>query len=247
MGAALIAPAAEVVDATEVDPGLDPTVLRSRVKLNNEFIDREHGASKNTTKLSLAYAFGRDARRDWSIQLELPLVTADGGRDGYGDTTGFGDTTLRLVHVVDGAGVFRWAVGMETQFNTAAQDQLGDGVFRVSPLFGFAVQPSADWKFQTVVQFDQSLTRESGVSEQQELKLIPSLQFNLPRGFYAHAETELKWNLRDDGEFGAKLKFEIGRGFGARGEWVLSARYEVPLTESADQHTFALACAYTFP
>ncbi len=229
----------------EVDPGLDTTVLHSRVRLGNEFIDRDDGASKNTTKLSLAYAFGRTSQRDWSIQLELPLVAVRGGAGG--SATGFGDASVRLVHVVDPTGVFRWAAGVETQFNTAAQDQLGDGVFRVSPLLGFALQPSATWKFQTVMQFDQSLTRESGVSEQQELKLMPSLQCDLPNGFFAFTETELKWNLRDNNAFGAKLKFEIGRGFGSHDQWVMSARYEVPLTESDDEHTFSVGFAYVFP
>lgn len=43
------------------------------------------------------------------------------------------------------------------------------------------------------------------------------------------------------------LRFELGRGFGARGEWGRSARYEMPLTESAAEHTFTAGCAYVFP
>lgn len=202
--------AAAPAESIEVDPGLDPTVLHSRIRLGNEFIDRDDGASKNTTKLSLAYAFGREPHRDWSIQLDLPLVAVWGGVER--NATGFGDASMHLVHVVDPEGVFRWAMGVETQFNTAAQDQLGDGVFRVSPLLGLALQSSAEWKFQAVMQFDQSLTRESGVSEEQELKLMPSLQCELANGFFAYTETELTWNLRDNAAFGAKLKFEIGAG-----------------------------------
>jgi hypothetical protein len=40
-------------DATP-DPGLDVTVLHSRMKLTNEYIDQEFGISKNTTTLNLA-------------------------------------------------------------------------------------------------------------------------------------------------------------------------------------------------
>ncbi len=232
----------------EVDPGLDPTVLHSRVKVQNEYIEQAFDGSKNTTKLLLSYAFGNPAQRDWTLQLDLPLVGHRAGDlGGAPDATGFGDIEMRVGHVFDGEGVFRWGFGIETQLNTAAQDQLGDGVWRLSPVAVFAVQPCREFKFQTTTQFDQSITREDGVSEQQDLKVKPAVTFHLPEKFYAYVESELKWNVQDDDKFSAKLKFELGRGFGARGEWVLSARYEMPLTESTDDHTFTAGVAYVFP
>lgn len=241
--------AASVVNApVEVDHGLDPTVLHSRVKVTNEFIEQAFDGSKNTTKLLLSYAFGNPAQRDWTVQLDLPLVAYRAGNlGGSPDATGFGDIEMRIAHVFDGEGVFRWALGLETQLNTAAQDQLGDGVFRLSPLVAFAVQPCNAFKFQTNLFFDQSVTREVGVREEQDLKAKPSFTFNLPEKFYAYVESELKWDIQNDDKFSAKLKFEVGRGFGARGEWVLSARYEMPLTESTDDHTFTVGAAYVFP
>jgi hypothetical protein len=237
-----------LVARAEVDPGLDPTVLHSRVKVQNEFIEQAFDGSQNTTKLLLSYAFGNAARRDWTVQLDLPLVAYRAGDlGGAPDATGLGDVEMRIGHVFDGEGHFRWGLGVETQFNTAAQDQLGDGVWRLSPVFVFAVQPGRAFKFQTTTQFDQSITREDGVSEQQDLKVKPSVTWHLPEKFYAYVESELKWDVQDDGRFGAKLKFEIGRGFGARGEWVLNARYEMPLTESSDDHTFTAGAAYVFP
>ena len=154
---------------------------------------------------------------------------------------------MRVGHVFDAEGLFRWGLGVETQFNTAAQDQLGDGVWRLSPVAVFAVEPCRAFKFQTTTQLDQSITRETGVREQQELKTKPSVTFRLPDKVYVYVESELKWDLQDDDKFSAKLKFEVGRGFGARGEWVLSARYEMPLTESSDDHTFTAGVAYVFP
>lgn len=232
----------------EPDPGLDPTVLHSRVKLQNEFIEQAFDGSKNTTKLLLSYAFGNVARRDWTVQLDLPLVAHRAGNlGGAPDATGFGDVQMRIGHVFDGEGVFRWGLGVETQLNTAAQDQLGDGVWRLSPVLVFAVEPCRAFKFQTTTQFDQSITREDGVREQQDVKVKPSMTFKLPEKFYAYVESELKWDIQNNDRFSAKLKFEIGRGFGARGEWVLSARYEMPLTESTDDHTLTAGVGYVFP
>lgn len=236
------------LEPTEPDPGLDPTVLRSRMKVTNEFIEQAFDGSKNTTKLLLSYAFGNAARRDWTVQLDLPLVAyREGDQGGAPDATGLGDVEMRVGHVFDAEGVFRWALGVETQFNTAAQPQLGDGVFRLSPVAVFAVQPCRAFKFQTTTQFDQSLTRETGVSEQQDLKVKPAVTFQLPEKFYAYVESELKWNIQDDSRFSAKLKFELGRSFGTHGEWVLSTRYEMPLTTSSDDHTFTVGLAYVFP
>lgn len=235
------------LESVEPDPGLDPTVLRSRVKVTNEFIEQAFDGSKNTTKLLLSYAFGNAARRDWTVQLDLPLVAYRAGdQGGAADATGFGDVEMRVGHVFDAEGVLRWGLGVETRFNTAAQPQLGDDVFRLSPLAVFAVQPCRAFKFQTTTQFDQSLTRETGVSVQQDLKVKPAVTFQLPQQFYAYVESELKWNIQDDSRLSAKLKFELGRGFGARGEWVLSTRYEMPLTTSSDDHTFTLGLAYVF-
>lgn len=242
--ATLAAPNEEV----RPDPGLDPTVLHSRVKVQNEFIEQAFDGSKNTTKLLLSYAFGNVARRDWTVQLDLPFVAfRQGDHGGLPDATGFSDIEMRVGHVFDAEGLFRWGLGVETQFNTAAQDQLGDGVWRLSPVAVFAVEPCRAFKFQTTTQLDQSITRETGVREQQELKTKPSVTFRLPDKVYVYVESELKWDLQDDDKFSAKLKFEVGRGFGARGEWVLSARYEMPLTESSDDHTFTAGVAYVFP
>ncbi|MEY4484233.1 MAG: hypothetical protein RL693_1685, partial [Verrucomicrobiota bacterium] len=146
------------------DTGLDPTILKSRVKLTNEYVDRDFGASKNTTKLNLAYAFGDSDLRDWTVQLDLPLVAYRAGDlTSPSDATGFGDIEMRVGHVFDRDGVFRWAAGLESQFNTASDPSLGDGVFRLSPMVAFAVEPCRAFKFQTTTQFDQSLVSETGV------------------------------------------------------------------------------------
>ena len=232
----------------EPDPGLDPTVLHSRVKLTNEFVAQDFGASTDTTQLNLSYAFGKGARNDWTVQLDLPLVAYRAGdAGGVPDATGLGDIETRIGHVFDAEGVFRWGLGVEAQFDTATQPQLGSGIFRLSPGAVLAVQPWRAFSFQATTQFNQSLAEDAGVSELQQIETKPAIQVSLPAEFYAYAENSLKWDLQAGGMFSSKLKFEIGRGFGARSEWVLSARYEVPLTESADQHTFKVGCSYVFP
>ena len=236
----------EVVDATP-DTGLDPTILNSRVTLSNEFKAQDFGAIKDTATLNLAYAFGNPARRDWTVQLDLPVVHYDAGRlTGVSSGSGFGDVETRIGHVFRSEGIFRWAAGVEAEFDTAGGPPLGDGIFRLSPIVAIVMQPCRTFKFQTFVQFNQSFITETGVSEEQEIHLKPAVNFDLPRSWYVYSECEEVWGLQHHGNFSATAKVEVGRGFGVRGEWALSARCEVPLTTSSDDYTVTVGCTYVF-
>jgi hypothetical protein len=229
------------------DTGLDPTILNSRVALSNEFKSQDSGAAKDTVTLNLAYAFGNPARRDWTVQLDLPVVHYDAGRlTGVNSGTGIGDLETRVGHVFRSEGFFRWAAGVEAEFDTAGGPPLGDGIFRLSPIVAIVMQPCRTFKFQTFVQFNQSFITETGVSEEQEIHLKPAVNFNLPHSWYLYSECEEVWGLEAHGKFSATAKVEIGRGFGVRAEWALSARCEVPLTTSSDDYTVTVGCTYVF-
>ena len=232
---------------TSADTGLDPTILNSRVALTNEFKDQEGSAAKDTATLNLAYAFGQQSRPEWTVQVDLPLVHYDAGRlKGVSSGTGFGDVEARIGHVLRSEGMFRYAAGFEVEFDTAGGPPLGDGIFRISPIVGFAVEPCSTFKFQTFLQFNQSLLTESGVSEEQELHVKPAITFNLPDNWYVYMECEETWEFPAHGDFSSTIKFEFGRGFGRRGEWALSARCELPLTKSSDDYTVTTGLTYVF-
>src|SRR5713101_5767346 len=228
------------------DAGLDPTVLNSRVALSNEFKDQESDAAKDTVTLNLAYAFGNTARRDWTVQVDLPVVSYDAGHiRGVESSTGMGDVEFRIGHVLRSEGIFRYAVGVEAEFDTGGGPPRGDGIFRLSPIVAFAVQPSRTFKFQTFVQFNQSLITETGVSEE-EIHLKPAMSVALPDNWYVYTEFEEEWALQAHGDFSSTFKLEVGRSFGAHGEWVLSARTEIPLTSTSDDYTVTVGCTYVF-
>jgi hypothetical protein len=228
------------------DTGLDATVLSSRVQLTNEFKDQEFGAAKDTLTLNLAYAFANRSRPDWTAQVDLPVVHYDAGNvTGVESGTGFGDISFRMGHVIHGEGIFRYAAGVEAEFDTAGGSPLGDGIFRLSPIVTFAVQPCHTFKFQTFAQFNQSLITETGIAEKREIHLKPAVNFDLPGSWYFYTECEEAWALQAHGGFSSTLKFEIGHGFGTRGQWVLSARCEMLLTSSSDDYTVTASCTYT--
>src|SRR2546430_9969334 len=206
------------------------------MSLSNEFKAQEFDAVKDTVTLNLSYAFGKTTRPDWTAQVDLPVVYYNAGQTkGVESGAGFGDLECRIGHVIHSEGIFRYAAGLEAEFDTAGGPPRGDGIFRLSPIVAFVVQPSATFKFQTFVQFNQSLITESGVSEEQEIHLKPAVNVALPASCYLYTECEEEWARHS--KFSSTLKFEIGRGFGAHVEWALSARCEIPLTKSSDDCT----------
>jgi hypothetical protein len=227
--------------------GLDPTVLNSQVSLTNEFKDQELDAAKDTLTLNLSYAFGNKARPDWTAQVDLPVVHYDAGRNkGVGSSSGFGDLEMRVGHVIRAEGIFRYAAGLEAEFDTGGGPNRGDGIFRLSPIVAFAIQSTRTFKFQMFVQFNQSLWTDSGTSRETEIHLKPAVNVALPDHWYAYTEFEEEWALQSHGAFSATAKFEIGRSFGAHDQWVLSARCEIPITSSSDDYTVTAGCSYVF-
>jgi len=229
------------------DTALDPTVLHTLAALSNEFKDREFGAAKDTVTLNLSYAFGNAHRPDWSAQVDLPVVRyLASNHPGSQSSSGLGDIEARIGHVMRSEGLFRWAIGGEVEFDTGGGKPAGDGVFRLSPIIAFALQPSHNFKFQTFVQFNQSLVTETSVPEEQEIHVKPAINYALPANSYVYMEYEEEWNLKAAGDFSSTAKFEVGHAFGARGEWTLSARCEIPLTKSSDDYTVTVGCTYVF-
>ena len=238
--------ASESADAFP-DTSLDPTVLSTQMSLSNEFKAQEFDAVKDTVTLNLSYAFGKTTHPDWTAQVDLPVVYYNAGQTkGVESGAGFGDLECRIGHVIHSEGIFRYAAGLEAEFDTAGGPPRGDGIFRLSPIVAFVVQPSATFKFQTFVQFNQSFFTETGVSEEQELHLKPAINVALPNNWYAYSEFEEVWQFPAHGQFTSTFKFEVGRSFGKGGAWIWSARCEIPLTSSSDNYTVTTGCTYVF-
>src|SRR5438874_12917502 len=217
------------------------------MSLSNEFKAQEFDAVKDTLTLNLSYAFGKTTRPDWTAQVDLPVVYYNAGQTkGVESGAGFGDLECRIGHVIHSEGIFRYAAGLEAEFDTAGGPPLGDGIFRLSPIVAFALQTCPTFKFQTFVQFNQSFFTETGVSEEQELHVKPAISIALPDNWYAYTEFEETWEFPAHGEFSSTAKFEIGRSFGAHSELVLSARCELPITSSSDDYIVTVGCTYVF-
>jgi hypothetical protein len=96
------------------------------------------------------------------------------------------------------------------------------------------------------VQFNQSLITETGVSEEQEIHLKPAISLALSDNWYAYTEFEETWGFERTASSVPPPSSRSAAASGARGEWVLSARCELPITTSSDDYTLTAGCTYVF-
>jgi hypothetical protein len=130
---------AERIEREELELNDNPTILRRRVWWENEYSDRHQGAWQSKLTLGGVYAFSLSPDHEWAVRLKLPLVFANGGRvAGVDNEAGLGDIEFAFATARRLAPTFRAACGLETKFNTATADALGDGTAQLKPFLAFS-------------------------------------------------------------------------------------------------------------
>jgi hypothetical protein len=248
------APASPATGGTEVNLENDKTSNRTRVRLENEFIDYKDGESRNTLTYSGSYAVGFRGRKDWQLTLDWPLVSYHAAPgSGLESATGMGDLKLTLNHAFETSRKIRWNIGLEAQFDTARKLGLGDGMYVLSPFAGFSWRFCERAKLTASFKYNQSVATRDGVGERQTFEFKPGLEVNLPERWYAYVEYAPRWDGTKGatvGSFnnfaGSSLKFEVGRAWDRDERLVVALRYELPLTESSREGTYLLGLTYRF-
>ena len=71
---------------------------------------------------------------NWQFRTRSKFVSSTFNTpDGPVTTTGFGDTNIRVLHVLIAGPTFALATGLEGFLNTASQPELGEGKFSLGP------------------------------------------------------------------------------------------------------------------
>ena len=247
-------PASDNTEGDELNVENDKTSNRTRIRVENEFIDYTDGESRNTLTYSATYAVGFRDRKDWQLTMEWPLVSyhAAPGMT-LQSATGMGDVELTLNHAFESSRNIRWNIGMKAQLDTARKLGIGDGMCVLSPLAGFSWRFCTSAKLTASFQYNQSIATRDGVSERQTFEFKPGVEVNLPGQWYGYIEYAPKWDFakgRGVGSFenfaGSSVKFELGSACGKDDRLVVALRYELPLTESSRRGTYVLGVTYRF-
>jgi hypothetical protein len=218
----------ERIEREELEQNDNPTILGRRVWWENEYSNLHRGAWQHKLTLGGLYAFSLSPDHEWGVRLELPLVYVNGGRvPGADNDAGLGDIELAVGAAWRLAPRFRAGCGLETKFNTATPDALGDGTIQLKPLVATSWDAAGWLTVAPNSTYNDSVATERGASDVSNLELNFPFIFLLPRRSSLTVEYKGKVDFEHDDAYSSTLK--IGAGKLLTGWMQLYASTEAPL------------------
>lgn len=118
--ATALAQSGEAVTDQDLLLSANPIIIKSRLRMANEYSNLSDGGSRDKLVLGAVYGFGFNGRdQDYGIGFELPYLF-NPPNDG-GNSSGYGDFKLRCGHLfTDDPKGWRSGLFFETEFDTSA-------------------------------------------------------------------------------------------------------------------------------
>lgn len=221
----------------------DPTMISTRVGLGYEGLQKHNGDFRNKFLLNGTYAFTLCSSNDTGVAVEEPVVSQNYGDDG----SGLGDFKFTFGHVFKPHGRFRWALGMENQFNTATSDEIGDGVIKLTPFYAWQLKLAKSVQFGGRLKYNYSVYEEPGRARANSIEFNPQLLAEWPHDIYTAVAWNSEWTLVNSGHYIGKFEPQIGKAFGKRNQWVAYVGVEIPWVHAgSDICTYKTGLSYLF-
>jgi hypothetical protein len=223
----------QLIEREELEQNDNPTILRRRVWWENEYSNLHRGAWQHKLTLGGLYAFSRSPDNEWGVRLKVPVVYANGGRITAADNeAGLGDIELAVATAWRLAPTFRAAFSLETKFNTATRDALGDGTAQLKPIVASSWDAARWLTLAPNSVYNRSVAAAPGAPDVSNLELNLPFIFLLPRGSYVTVEYKGMIDFERDNAYFNTLK--IGTGKLLTEGIQLYASVEVPLEAATD-------------
>jgi hypothetical protein len=133
--------------------GADPTDFITRYEPSYEHKDLDSGAKVDLFVLRTDLAL----RRDLSFRVDFPLAHFDPGssldRLGFDSETGFGDMITQLIYKPYSGDQLAAIIGLRIDWDTATEDEVGQGGTTFAPLGAVAWYPRRQWIIAPVFQW----------------------------------------------------------------------------------------------
>ena len=213
----------------------NPIIIKSRVRLSDEYTDLEDGGSRNKFILAGVYGFGFNGHdRQFGIGLELPIL--QNNPEGGSDETGVGDIKLRLgqLFMDDPAG---WRSGwfFETEFDTAAHDVQTIANQRTQMAIGGGAAYSifSNFVLASSLQFGWSADKGETTGNKSEWEAHLTATVKLPKHVSLNLDYKAVVNMVDSAKLFNTLEPSIGWTVGTERNIGLFASCEIPLDDPA--------------
>jgi len=209
----------------------DPTLLAPRLLTQWEHQDLAHGDSNGKVYLNLREAFLIREGLAFGVQAEIPYNWAE--KSGA-DFSGLGDLEMRAGFAGRLAPGWRWGLGTNARFDTAAESELGDGMFELRPIAAVrwdltkSVNVGLNTEY-TFVPEDQG----PGVHETDTMELKFPVTIKLGHGWSALISYQPKWNLEKGDSRVDRLDLSTTVLLGEHKKYALTSGVELPLWEDS--------------
>lgn len=201
----------ERIEREELEQNDNPTILRRRVWWENEYSDFHEGAWQNKLTLGGVYAFSLSPDHEWGVRLKLPLAYANGGRvPGAVNEAGIGDIEFAFGTAWRLAPTFRAACALETKFDTATPDALGDGTTQLKPILAFSWDAARWLTLAPNFVYNDSVAAEPGAADVSNLETNVPFIFLLPERWSVTAEYKGRIDFQQASEYSNTLKIGTG-------------------------------------
>lgn len=218
----------ERIEREQLEQNDNPTIVRSRVWWENEYSDRHQGAWQAKLTLAGVYAFSLSPDLEWGVRLKLPLVYANGGRvPGADDEAGLGDIEFAFGMAGRLTPTFRALCALETKFNTATPDALGDGTTQLKPILAFSWDGASWLTLAPNFVYNDSVAAERDAADVSNLEANVPFIFLLPDRWAVTAEYKGRIDFEQANEYSNTVKLGTGKLLTERTQ--VFASVEVPL------------------
>lgn len=235
--------APEWFDQTEKNAWLIPydTTLITR-RAFSEFSyenhdDGDHWKIENSFRG--AYAIGKDLA--FGLQMMVPVKWLDTTTS---DDSGLGDLEFRSGFIGRMSPALRWGAGMNMQFDTATDSDLGSNALILRPTLG--LRWDANDRLNLGINVEYNFTpKEERDDDVSALELKFPLVFKLTDHWSASASYNPRWDFLNESD---RHRIELGttRVWGSKKQFALSLGLEVPLSSEAFDYKLSSGFAWHF-
>ena len=209
---AVTARADNETDTEDLKAQEDPTILRRRVWLDQEWNHYKDNSNNIEETLGGVWSWRISAKQEWAIRLKVPLeVQVAGGSPGDRDLWGLGDIKLGTGTAFKLSDTWRAGFGLEMRFPSATGDDLGDDVWRLQEMPAIAWDVTSWLTLSPSAEINQSVAREHGGSPQNYIEIFFPATFILPDNWSVTPRYEAKVNFEDDNRWSSSGKLTIAK------------------------------------
>lgn len=238
---ALAVPAYAQEAQEEVNTGQDFTKPMTRLDIRQKYQNLPAGKESYTTTFRVDKPIVLDGGWVLSTRADLPFTGSDVTSADNPDSDfkwGMSDfLTQFLLIAPQGKKSWTYAVGLQTIFPTASEDQMGTGRYQVAPVVGGKVDLNGISKGSFAYALIRNHFDAGGDSSRQKLNYLviqPGINIALPEAFFVTFSPEMKVNWEDNNHW--FIPFDVTVGKMLNKSTVVSLEYKTPIHD--DKYRF---------